>query len=135
MLSSLTQLKANLLPAAMRARTDFDASIITIANAVHGLFEGWCNRKLSYSANEIVSIPGADCLFISMPRFPLVEIVSVSLVSDADNTTELITDDVQRIDYAAGLLHFDFRPGTRRQRFAIVATGGYYTDKIGRAHV
>lgn len=127
MLSSLTQLKAAILPAAMRSRTDFDAQLTTIANAVKALFEQHCNRRLTYAATETHTQNGADLLCLSLPRYPVVSVTSLTLrAPDATDTTLDLTD--IRLDKQAGLLHFRSMPGDWHDQLLVVSTGGYYVD-------
>lgn len=127
MLSSLTQLKAAILPAAMRSRTDFDTQLTTIGNAVQALFEQHCNRRLTYAASETHTQNGADLLCLSLPRYPVVSVASLTLrdVSAVDTTLDLTET---RLDKQAGLLHFRATPGDWYDQLLVVSTGGYYVD-------
>lgn len=127
MLSSLTLLKAAILPAAMRSRTDFDTQLTTLANAAQVLMQQHCNRRFDYADEEAHRVPGADWLSITLPCYPIVSVTSVKLIApDAAETT--ITTDVQRIDKAAGLLHFQSTPGNWYDMLEVTYSGGLWSD-------
>jgi hypothetical protein len=124
-LSNLATLKTQIMPPAMRSRTDFDDQLVTLGLGVALLINGFCNRLLTRVEDDTFRI-SANNLTISLPRYPLEEVTSVTLSSDGTSTA--ITTDIVRTDLAAGLIHFDSVPGAQHDELIIVYSGGYWFD-------
>lgn len=126
MLLSLTQLKAQLLPPALRSRTDFDAQLTTLADGVQLMMERYCARKFLRVVGSVEKFSANNEVF-SLSRYPLESISSASLVTASGDTTA-ITADIQRTDLDAGLVHFSNTPGSQLDGVTITFTGGYWWD-------
>lgn len=124
MLSSLTQLKAFLMPPAMRERTDFDAQLTGFGQGVLAMMEGYCNRRLARVVGDLVKGSANNTVF-SVRRYPVETVTAVTLQTDV---ATLITDTVKRIDQDAGLIHFRAVPGQQDDTVIIEYTGGYWFD-------
>ena len=126
MLLSLTQLKAQLLPPALRSRTDFDAQLTTLADGVQLMMERYCARKFLRTVGAVEKFSANNEVF-SLSRFPLESISSASLVTASGDTTA-ITADIQVYFNEAGLVHFSNTPGAQLDIVSITFTGGYWWD-------
>jgi hypothetical protein len=126
-LSSLTALKAAVLPESLRTRTGFNDTLVLIGLGVAAMMEGYLARSLQWSA-AAVDICGAQCLTMPLTRFPLYLLTSVEIQSAGESTWTTITDDVQRLDKAAGLIHFSTTPGGYHDALRATYQGGYYWD-------
>lgn len=124
MLSSLTQLKAFLLPPAMRERTDFDEQLQVLGHGVQALMEGHCNRRFERVMGDLFQ-DAADKYVFSVPRFPIEEVTLVTLQTDVATD---ITDTVHRVSQKAGLVHLNAVPGCGDDGIDITYTGGFWWD-------
>lgn len=123
--SSLARLKAQTLPPAMRERTDFDEQLKTLGIGVALMMQGFCDRLLMRKESDVLTTGTANNTVFSLPRYPLEEVVSVTLHTDV---AALITADVASVNKAAGLLHFHRPPGGQHDKLVIAYTGGFWWD-------
>lgn len=123
--SSLAKLKAQLLPPAMRARTDFDGPLQQQGIGVALMMQAYCDRLFTRVTGDVCRC-AANQLTLSLPRYPVEEVTSITLQTDV---AELITEDIRSIDLLAGLVHFDSPPSSRStDQLVIVYSGGYWWD-------
>jgi hypothetical protein len=126
-LSSLVALKAQILPPAMRARTDFDAALTSLGVGVAMLMERYCDRRFTRAAGAVEKF-SANNLSFSLARFPVESIASVVLNAAQTGDATTITADIHRADLAAGLVHFSEPPGSQHDTVTITFTGGFWWD-------
>ena len=123
-LSNLDTLRKHLLASSMSADPRFDAIIQAIGLGVAGLFEGFTNRRLAWSAQDQLVFSG-ERPFVILPRYPVVAIAAAETrFSDAD---EWVAGDlVHQLDAASGVVRFLTAPGSELSQVRITWSGGYW---------
>lgn len=126
-LSSLTSLKAQILAASLRARTDWDTQLFALGLGVAGAIEGSLGRRLARLPGDTHTVPGNQDV-ISLPRYPLEAVSAVAYrerVTDdwSDATSSLFTWNA-----ASGLVYLEGQLTTATGQIRVTYTGGYWWD-------
>lgn len=127
-LGHLTELKAHLLNAALRASTEYDAAIAALGRGVAARFERHCNRNFLRVVGETWE-GDAECRHVSLPRFPVEEVTAVEL----RETIKLgwvdqgaIDEVVEQLSAEAGIVNFGTYLGEWPTRLRLTYTGGFW---------
>jgi len=126
-LGSLTTLKRHVLASALVLETRYDTQLTAIGLGVAGQIEGYCNRKLQYTADDTITFDAARDHFY-LPRAPVASVSSVE--TKDDETTGWVTDSGQpiQIEESSGRIWFGGVYGTRSTLVRVTYTGGYWFD-------
>lgn len=124
--SSLTKLKAQVLPPAMRSRTDFDDALTALGLGVAAMMARFCDRTFERATGATFRQSANNVVF-TLPRYPL-ESVSSAVVTHADGTTDDVTADLARIDLPSGTVCFEDPPGRQLDVITFTFAGGFWWD-------
>lgn len=122
--SSLASLKAQLLAASLRSRSDWDAQILALGQGVASLFDGVLNRKLARVVGDTFEQRGGKKMVL-LPRYPIESIASVETRIGMNDAWEA-QDVVDWYSAESGLVNFPIVLGTPRWRVRVTYTGGYW---------
>lgn len=125
--SSLAELKAAVVAAALRTRTDFDAALVSLGLGAASMIEAHLNRSLAWSASATHDT-SARLLVLSLPKYPLASVASVQIKGAPGDSFSTVSDLIQMIDLKSGLLHFMGCPGAETDTLRVTYAGGYFWD-------
>jgi hypothetical protein len=132
--SNLTTLKAYLLAASLRSRTDFDGAITAIGHGVAGLFGTFCNRDFAYLAGA-QDVTQGDREFWYCRRAPVTRFTNVELrFFRADNWISIFGQPLAA-DEAKGLIHFGYTLGRSPIQVRITYNGGFWWEQLEPADI
>lgn len=130
-LTNLSTLKSWLLPASLVDGTDYDDQIAAIGKGVAGQLESHCNRKFARAQGDVFECT-ADREHVTLPRYPIEQIVSIELqfsLSDGWQAQTPLTDIIWNQALDRGMLYFGFRQApTVLWRMRITFDGGFWID-------
>ena len=126
-LGNLSGLKEQLLAAALRESTDYDAPLTALGKGVAAQFDAFTNRKLARAVADTFLITADRELFF-LPRYPVEALTTVEL-KDSGTTWTTITSDVLNWNSATGEVYFGAQPGPRSSQLRVTFTGGYWVDE------
>jgi hypothetical protein len=129
-LGNLTELKAFILAASMRAQTDYDEQLLQIGKFVAGIFSERCTRKFEYSEGNVDEMT-ANRSFMLATHYPLnlTEPLKVEIcdgwVNGAPVWTE-ITNAIYNVGADASMVQLAGYQGNYLSRIRLTSTGGYW---------
>lgn len=126
-LTNLDTLKRHLLAGSMASQGAFDLQISTLGLGVAGLFDRFCNRELGYLADAEV-VMSADRSHLVVPRYPLVEVASVSTKGWGETEWTAVDAEPQLFNATSGVVHFSGELGDCRSLVRVIYSGGYWWD-------
>lgn len=119
-------LKSLILPPQLRERTEWDDALAALGRGVVAQFQNVCNRTFARMASAIY-IRDAACLTVSLSRYPLESVTSISLRLATESLFTLQDSSViANTDLDAGLIHLAQPLGGTRDQIKIIYTGGYW---------
>lgn len=128
-LTNLETLKQHLLEQELMSDARFDPTIAAIGNAVAGMFDELCNRKLAYDAQAVASI-AADCDFMVLPHYPVVEIASVEVKGAGESEWTAMANEPLMCNDQSGLVYFSGQLGGNRDLVRVTYSGGYWFETL-----
>lgn len=129
-LGNLATLKAFVLPEAMVAQTTFDARMATIGRGAAAAFERFLNRQLAYAVADTFETP-ANKSYVSLPRFPLVEVIDIAerdTAQDEFASLGAVNEVALNISENSGLVEFGVITAPSSSRLRVTYTGGYWFE-------
>jgi hypothetical protein len=132
--SNLTFLKSQLLAAALRGATDYDAQITTLGLGIAGQFERYCNRGFNRRPGYQEVLPADRCEFL-LRMYP-VETITLSEVK-RDEACGFVAQTnqprpfIRIIDYQNGIVDcgtVDIGEPWQQVRFTY--TGGFFWEQL-----
>jgi hypothetical protein len=127
--SSLTALKAAVLPDGLRESTEYDNALVALGLGVAAQMEKFCNRKFQRIAEDedfaTYETPGG-VMVACVDRYPIESVELVQMLPSAGSTWETVTDRVSQFYAAAGIVEFTDTLGTRHEKLRITFAGGYW---------
>lgn len=125
--SNLKRLKAAVLPAATRTRTDWDEALVDLGLGVAEMIEGHCARKFGWSAED-THVEDGQRLIVSLPRYPVAAIEAVELQSEPGGAWDDISGEVLRQELRSGMIQFRNPPGAEYTTIRVTYSGGFWWD-------
>lgn len=127
-LSNLATLKAHLLPEPMRARADYDDTLLILGRGTAHLMQRHCNREFARAVDAThVTTAGWRSCFV-LPRYPIESLTKVELQTRPTAAWEELTlDDIlARIDAESGVVLTDSPLGLVGSSVRFTFTGGWW---------
>lgn len=124
--SNLTDLKAQLLAASLRSRTDWDVQLRALGLGVAGAIAGHCARQFAREVGDFY-VTGGGRMSLILPRYP---VEAVSLVETRDSVAddwEDATAEVHDWQPSSGLVQFRSALAQGGQ-IRVTYTGGYHWE-------
>jgi hypothetical protein len=131
-LSSLTKLKAAILPDSMRANAMWDDTLIALGLGVADAIESYLDRKLGWMVDDVTEYD-AERVVVGVPRYPVLAFTAVELQSTPGATWESIGGSVMRFMPKAGLISFQHSPANEFGTIRVTSTGGFWWDESEEA--
>lgn len=126
-LGNLTELKQQLLAAALQPQTNYDAIITAIGRGAAARFDSECNRSLAYAAGDSAEF-SADRSLVFLPRYPLVAVTKVELkLADSADWAEQLGA-VSALRSRSGMVSFGSAFGGETDTVRVTYTGGFWFD-------
>jgi len=128
-LGNLTELKAFILPASLRAATDYDAQLLQIGLGVAGALASICNREWGYQAG-VTEFP-ANRSFILATRYPINSTIAPT-IERCDSWAAgapvwvAVANAVYNVAYDGGIVYLAGIQGNFLSRVRMTSTGGYW---------
>lgn len=125
--TSISSLKAMLLPEAMRMETTWDAQLRRIGLATVAAFEQFTARKFARVEDATFTRP-ADCSALVLDRYPVENISAVNVRRSGQSTDEDVIDQIANWFPDSGIVEFTQILGTRGDKLTVTFTGGFWWD-------
>lgn len=126
-LGTLTDLKRELLAAALLPGKTYDAKLLSIGLGVARSFDQSCNRRLTWAEGDTVEFPADHDCYVAM-RYPLTAVSKLELRDFATNDWRDISELIFNWDPAGGLVRFGGMLGSDYFRARLTFSGGYWFD-------
>lgn len=127
-LGMLSQLKAQILNAAIVGSTDYDAVIAAIGKGVAWQFDRYCNRKLARATSTTEEFD-APCDHVVLNRYPIESVSEVALKEDETGGFVAQSGLPITIRKNSGIIHFGlWLGGSDYSVIRVTWTGGYWYD-------
>jgi len=126
--SNLTALKAQLLAASLRTRTDWDTQIRALGLGVAAAINAHCNREFSREEGGFYVTSGGR-LSLILPRYP---VETITAIETRDSAASDWVDELASLDYSenlSGLVKFETPLGDGGQ-IRVTYTGGYFGETL-----
>lgn len=127
--STLTALKAFVLPSPLQDRSDYDAALQQIGEGVAEAFDRFCDRKLRRAVDDSFIVSGRSTVCV-LPRYPVESITRTETREDYSAAWVEETGLVDLLFARSGVL--DITPsGGEHSQLKVIFTGGYFVDLTG----
>ncbi|MCX6896325.1 MAG: hypothetical protein NTZ16_12670 [Verrucomicrobia bacterium] len=127
--SNLTELKAHLLPSAMRSGIAFDTAIAAIGLGVVTAFEQYCNRKFQRTvAATMVCTADRDHCYLD--RYPVEALTKTELKADINVGWEQQDGLVLNMNEASGLVYWGAGISFAWAQLRFTFTGGFFWNTL-----
>lgn len=130
MYSTLTVLKAFVLPKELRSRPDADELLQAIGSGLAERFDTVCNRKLLRAVDDMVTFSAEHDHYI-LPRYPIETVSTVETRSNYSDGWSEYTNAIDQVKEASGIVSFDGVLGVPKDQIRVTWTGGYWVDLTG----
>jgi len=124
--SNLASLKAQLLAASLRTRTDWDTQLRALGLGVAAAISAHCNRDFARAVGDAYTTSGGRQSLI-LPRYP---VETVSAIETRDSAADAWADALASLDYTdtrSGVVRFE-TPLAEGGQIRVTYTGGYFWD-------
>lgn len=122
---STTFLKTLVLPPQLRGRADWDEALALMGRGVVAAFQAITNRVFARLASAAY-IRDAAVRTISVPRYPIETVASISLKLATEAAFTVQTEVVANTDLESGLIHLTQILGGHRDQVKAIYTGGWW---------
>lgn len=123
--TTLTALKARLLPEAGRDETTWDAALGSLGKAIAERMQAYCGRIFGRGANVADEFSAlSPC--VTLRRYPVEGISGIQIRGFTGEPEDF--EGAWQLDKGAGLVSFSHAPGSRMERIIIGYTGGWWLD-------